>query len=181
MMIGDVSRRDKQGLRGRGKIVWSACPNCGSERWVPFSNPDVLCRSCCGKISIRREEFRNATHAENCQCQRCKATKGLLVGEENPSWRGGRRKHISGYVYVLIDNDDPMRCMAGRDPYVFEHRLVMARHLERPLKENETIHHKNGNKLDNTIDNLELWVINHSNGQRVEEYHCPGCKCFDKE
>lgn len=179
--IGDVSRRDKEGLQGRGRIVWAACPVCNTERWVPAKAPQQLCRVCSGKIAIQRDEFRNASHADDCQCQRCKASQGLLVRSDSPTWKGGRRKHKSGYVYVMVDEDDPMRCMAGRDPYVFEHRLVLARHLGRPLTPIETVHHRNGDRLDNRLENLELWAINHSNGQRVEEYHCPGCRCFEKE
>lgn len=180
--IGDVSRRDKEGLQGRGRIVWAACPVCDTERWVPAKAPHQLCRVCSGKIAIQRDEFRNASHADDCQCQRCKTAQGLLTRDSNPAWSGGRRKHKSGYVYVIVDEDDPMRCMAGRDPYVFEHRLVLARHLGRPLKPNETVHHRNGNRLDNRLENLELWATNHAHGQRVdEEYHCPGCRCFDKE
>lgn len=175
--VGAISRRDKEGLRGRGKIVWSACPECGAERWVPLKTPAVLCRSCGGKRAINRPELRNASHSSDCTCHRCKATRGELTKEANPWWKGGKRVHKSGYIYILIDEDDPMRCMAGREAIVFEHRLVMARHIGRPLTDNETVHHRNGNKTDNRIENLELWIGNHSNGIRLDDYHCPGCQC----
>lgn len=56
---------------------------------------------------------------------------------------------------------------ADKSGSIFAHRFVMAEHLGRALHADETVHHINGNKLDNRIENLELWSSNHPSGQRV--------------
>lgn len=73
----------------------------------------------------------------------------------------------SGYRLVWA----PGHPMASRHggKWAPEHRVVMADHLGRPLKANENVHHINGDKTDNRIENLELWVTSQPSGQRPKD------------
>lgn len=80
-------------------------------------------------------------------------------GAKNSRWKGGRRKRKDGYIVVYT----PGHPHANKN-YVLEHRLVMERHLGRILEPDELVHHKNEDKSDNRIDNLEL--TNHADHAR---------------
>jgi hypothetical protein len=45
----------------------------------------------------------------------------------------------------------------------------MSEFLERPLRDNEYVHHKNGVRDDNRLENLELWCSSQPPGQRVTD------------
>jgi transposase len=80
------------------------------------------------------------------------------------SWKGGICKTPDGYIKEYINYDDPLRSMGGRNSYAFQHRVVMARALNRALHKHETVHHINGDTSDNRIENLQLRQGKHGKG-----------------
>lgn len=75
-----------------------------------------------------------------------RAKKGK-TGNLSPAWKGG--KYIDKFGYVHIWNSDKRR-------YEREHRIIMAKHLGRSLFNSEDVHHINGCKSDNRVENLAL-------------------------
>jgi hypothetical protein len=79
-----------------------------------------------------------------------------IVGAKCHKWKGGLKQMGSGYVGIKLHPDDFFYPMTGKAGYVMEHRLVMAKHLNRCLLKWEIVHHKNGIRSDNRLENLSL-------------------------
>ena len=84
------------------------------------------------------------------------------TGKDANHWKGGRR--ISrGYILIL----NPLHPFCDVHGYIWEHRLVMEKHIKRFLKPEERVHHLNGIKDDNRIENLKLF----SSESEHQKYH----------
>ncbi len=96
-----------------------------------------------------------------------------------PPWKIEKVVSKGDYNYVVVKNH-PHRTKLN---YVFEHRVVMENHLLRILESYEVVHHKNGNKKDNRIENLEVMTNKEHNryhqlerGRSFTIWMCPFCK-----
>ena len=75
----------------------------------------------------------------------------------------------AGYNVFNVPKQGPSGEYLSPGIQIKEHQFVMMRALGRELLPGETVHHKNGVKFDNRLDNLELWVTTQPAGQRPED------------
>lgn len=85
----------------------------------------------------------------------------LAAPLQSPIPLGTRRQQKDGYVTVKTG-----RGSVGWEPL---HRVVMQEHLGRDLVPAEVVHHLNGDRSDNRIENLQLWASPHIYGQRAAD------------
>ena len=113
-------------------------------------------------------------------CDRPTSSKGLCRAHRNREMLHGdplpdvpiATPISEGYVhhgYFIVPVPVELRHLSSGETSYPEHRLVMAAYLGRSLAPDEVVHHRNGDKLDNRIENLELWSTYQPKGQRVED------------
>ena len=80
---------------------------------------------------------------------------------------GGYKRHVKrhGYVWISV----PELAREGKQRSMLEHRYIMEQSLGRKLYPEETVHHKDGDRHNNAIENLELFSNRHGPGQRVTD------------
>lgn len=98
-------------------------------------------------------------------------------GDQNRNWQGGKAHHVAGYVLIHA----PEHPHANSNGYVPEHRLVMEKHIGRALHNFEVVHHRDGDKANNELSNLELMTrgghsVHHNRRpDLVPEVDCRAC------
>jgi len=144
--IGEiVSSKTLDLINSKNRRIWAACERCGKERWVRFikGTPEFkFCNSCSKKGREYSEEHKRKSSLS-------------FRGNKNPNWQGGKY-NCHGYNCIPIYPEDPFYNMSNGKGSILEHRLIMAQHLGRRLLKIEHVHHKNGVRNDNRIENLEL-------------------------
>lgn len=125
----------------------------------------VICPDCKKTRLIEQWVLKRKGYTGRCSYCNSKIN-GKLVGEKglkfratnHYNWKGGIYKNHAGYIFQIITPEDdfylPMAHKTSNR--VMQHRLVMAKHLNRCLLPWEVVHHKNGIRDDNRIENLEL-------------------------
>lgn len=105
-----------------------------------------VCEHCSGLIPQTSWSFEAKFCSRSCYA-------ASRSGANGHHWLGGRSTDDDGYVRIWMPDNE----MARRDGYVLEHRLVMAEAIGRPLDPQEVVHHINGIRDDNRIENLILF------------------------
>lgn len=154
--------------------------------------PYRYCPKCSKSIFHNSESLRDRAEKEGRLCYSCakrQPAKSCTVsgcGEKHYG-QGFCRKHwmrnrrhgdpnyesdrgngfiTSGGYKMLYRPSHPNSTKSG---YVMEHIVIMSEYLGRPLESHENVHHLNGVRDDNNIENLELWSKSQPAGQRVKD------------
>ena len=104
-------------------------------------------------------------------CRKCATYKKPHLGKsgpEHPCWKGGQRVDRDGYIRLYLPNHPWPR----RGGYVLAHVAAMEISIGRRIKQSEVVHHKDGNRQNNALSNLELMTASkHSSIHRKSDTH----------
>lgn len=112
------------------------------------------CEICGRKFLFKPCRIKTARFcSRRCANKKISKTNVGRTGDKSYHWKGGRKQQ-EGYT-LLYYPDHPFANSKG---YIPEHRLVMEGHLGRPLLSTEAVHHINGIRNDNRVENLALFT-----------------------
>ena len=114
----------------------------------------------CGNIQFIKTNLIYHGKTMSCGCYRKEVKSKRMSGENHHSWNNGEPR-ITHKGYKEFKYGD----LRG----VKEHRYVYEQHYGIKLLPHQNIHHINGDRLDNRIENLELWDTSQPSGQRIED------------
>lgn len=128
-------------------------------------------------MTVRRKEYRkcsvevcegNVIARGYCGGHYARLLKFGDVQEDVPLRKVGKMGEgtVRNGYRLIFKPDHPNATASGQ---IREHIYVMSEHLGRPLLPHENVHHKNGVRDDNRLENLELWTTAQPSGQRVED------------
>ena len=114
----------------------------------------------CGDIAFIKTNPLYYAKTMSCGCYRKEVAREKVSGKNHHSWGGGKPS-INGRGYKEFKY--------GKLRGVKEHRYVYEQYYGIKLLPHQNIHHINGDRLDNRIENLELWDTSQPSGQRIED------------
>ena len=136
------------------------CKNCLNLNMSGFID---LCKKC------YHREWRTRNPEKNKEARRKYYRKKNNLPHDyisNKRKNGEGNIDSQGYKTITVKGHPNQMDSKGR---IREHVFVMSNYLGRPLTKKESVHHKNGIRCDNRIENLELWHRGQPSGQRLED------------
>lgn len=122
------------------------------------------------KKGLSFEEIKRVYNCGATTVKRILKSKNIKFRSQGDA-RNKNSKYLdkNGYIYLTPKDSDKWLNSNTKSHKMLEQRLVMSKYLNRPLLKHETVHHKNGNRQDNRLSNLELWSKSQPSGQRVSD------------